>query len=246
MGLRFASLVTSFRILGDRTTENEELVARFRSFGEKPQDGMTTDEATKLAHSFGYRAAKNPPASRRDADRFIVWMQKQWAGGRPIMLSVDSYRQQGEANHWWLVYGDPEESNIWVMDPLIEEPFELLSLSEIVAFAACDDGEGFLEHDGVAVAAAADSELTAIPPSTELMSFLNGNSLYQTGWSSQAIAAALVDNHFSSLAGVESQGEARGLTAVSISDLVDEGGAVVKVIRDWDAFFSGRAEPKHG
>jgi len=36
----FASLVTCFRLLGDRTTENKELVKQFRSFGENPKNGL--------------------------------------------------------------------------------------------------------------------------------------------------------------------------------------------------------------
>jgi len=140
----FASLVTAFRILGDRTTENDELVERFRHFGELPQDGMTTDEAITLAQSFGYRAVRNPSSCKRDKDAFVAWLRKHWANQHPVMLSVDSHNQQGESNHWWLAYGDPEEPKAWVMDPLANEPFELLSLPEIVEFASCNDGDGYI------------------------------------------------------------------------------------------------------
>ena len=235
----FASLVTCFRILGDRTTENAELVARFRGFGGRPHDGMTTDEAVELGRAFGYRAVRNPSSTRRREDGFVEWMRKQWADGHPVMLSVDSHNEQGVANHWWLVYGDPGESNVWVMDPIEDdEPFELLSLAEVVEFASCDDGKGYIEYDCLAVSAASGAEMTGIPPSAELLNFLNENLQHDTGWTSQELAAALVDNHFSSVEGVDSQGHANGTDTVAVSDLLEHDGLVSSVIGGWNVFFS--------
>jgi hypothetical protein len=168
-------------------------------------------------------------------------MRGKWKDGNPVMLSVDSSNQQGEANHWWTVYGDPEESNIWVMEPLDDaQPFQCLSVSEVMDFASCNDGEGFIELDGVAIASTPAGDLTGVPPSVELMDFLNENRGYGTGWTSQAIASALVDNHFSSIKGVDSQGNARGVKAISVSELLGEERQVAKVINEWDVFFSVR------
>jgi len=60
----FASLVTCFRILGDRTTENEELITRFRDTGEHPHEGMSSDAAVDLARLLGYKATKNPMGAK--------------------------------------------------------------------------------------------------------------------------------------------------------------------------------------
>lgn len=235
----FASLVTCFRILGDRTTENDELIARFKETGQHPHEGMTSDEAVDLAQSLGYRAVKNPSSARDDKDAFVRWMQSKWRHGNPIMLSVDSGNAQGESDHWWTVYGDPDERNVWVMDPLQDaQPFQCLSISEVMSFASCNDGEGYLEYDGVAIASTPDADMTAIPPSAALMNFLNENTRFETGWTAHAIAAALVDNHFSSVEGVNSQGNAGGARAVVLSDLLLSTGPVAEVIDEWDVFFS--------
>ena len=235
----FASLVTCFRLLGDRTTENGELVRRFRKFAGPPQAGMTTAEAIRLAEKFGYRAAVNPPSTKRDWDAFDSWMDRSLAKRKPVMLSVDTSASQDEANHWWVVYGDPEGTNLWVMDPNeADTPFELLSRSEIEEFASCNDGEGWLEFDGVAISSQAGTGMISVPPSAALMEFLNEDFEHATGWTSQEIAAALVDNHFSSVDGLRFQGQAKGSGIVSVSDLLKPGGSVEDVIEEWDVFFS--------
>ena len=235
----FASLVTCFRILGDRTTENEELITRFRDTGEHPHEGMSSDAAVDLARLLGYKATKNPSSARRDKEAFVKWVRSKWKQGSPVMLSVDSGNTQGEADHWWTVYGDPEQRNVWVMEPLLDaQPFQCLSISDVMNFASCNDGEGYIEYDGVAVSSAPDAEMTAIPPSAALMNFLNEKTRYETGWTAHAIAAALVDNHFSSIEGVDSQGKARGPRAVVLSDLLLKAGPVAEVIDEWDVFFS--------
>lgn len=235
----FASLVTCFRLLGDRTTENVELVRRFRKFAGPPQAGMTTPEAIRLAEKFGYRAAGNPTSTKRDWDAFALWMDRSLAKRKPVMLSVDTSASQEEANHWWVVYGDPEGTNLWVMDPNESDtPFELLSRSEIEQYASCDDGEGWLEFDGVAISSQAGTGMIAVPPSATLMEFLNEDVEHDTGWSSEEIAAALVDNHFSSVDGLRSQGRAKGSGIVSVSELLEPGGSVEDVIEEWDVFFS--------
>jgi hypothetical protein len=237
----FASLVTCFRILGDRTTESKELIERFRSFGGVPHEGMSTDEAEELAQAFGYKAIRNPSSTQRCKEEFLVWMRKQWSKNHPVMLSVDSGNEQDEADHWWVVYGDPDQTNAWVMDPLNEDvPFQCCSVTEILAFAACNDGEGYIEYDGLAVDSLPESGLTGIPPSAALMGFLNANAKYSTGWTSQAIAAALVDNHFSSIAGVGSPRRSRNNRSISVSILLENKGPVNAVIDDWDVFFGSR------
>jgi hypothetical protein len=204
---------------------------------------MTTDEAVELARSFGYRAVRNPSSTRREEDGFVEWMRKQWAAEHPVMLSVDSHNEQGVANHWWLVYGDPDESNAWVMDPLeAGEPFELLSLAEVVKFASCDDGNGYIEYDCVAVSTARGADMTGVPPSAALMNFLNEDLQPDTGWTSQELAAALVDNHFSSVEGVNSRGYANAAGAVAVFNLLEDDGPVTRVMEDWDVFFSDEQE----
>ncbi len=235
----FASLVTCFRLLGDRTTENEELVQRFRKFAGPPQAGMTTAEAIRLAEKFGYRAAVNPTSTKRDWDAFESWMDRLLAKREPVMLSVDTHSSQDEANHWWVVYGDPDGTNLWVMDPNeADTPFKLLSRSEIEEFASCDDGEGWLEFDGVAISSQAGTGTISVPPSAALMEFLNEDLENDTGWTSEEIAAALVDNHFSSVDGLRFRGRAKGSGIVSVSDLLEPGGSVEDVIEEWDMFFS--------
>jgi hypothetical protein len=235
----FASLVTCFRLLGDRTTENVELVRRFRKFAGRPHAGMSTDEAAKLAGKFGYRAAVNPESTKRDWDAFESWMGRSLAKRKPVMLSVDTSGSQDEADHWWVVYGDPEGTNLWVMDPHeADTPFKLLSRSEIEEFASCDDREGWLEFDGVAISSQAGTGMISVPPSAALMEFLNEDVEHDTGWRSEALAAALVDNHFSSVDGLRFQGRAKGSGIVSVSDLLEPGGSVEDVIEEWDVFFS--------
>ncbi len=159
------------------------------------------------------------------------------------MLSVDSHNEQGVANHWWLVYGDPGESNVWVMDPIEDdEPFELLSLAEVVEYASCDDGQGYIEYDCIAVSTAGSAEMTGVPPSAELLNFLNENLRHDTGWTSQELAAALVDNHFSSVEGLASRGHANGTETVAVFVLLENDGPVTSVIEDWDVFFSDEQE----
>lgn len=235
----FASLVTCFRLLGDRTTENGELVRRFRTFAGPPQAGMTTAEAIRLAQKFGYRAAVNPTSTKRDWDAFESWMDRSLAKRKPVMLSVDTHASQDEANHWWVVYGDPEGTNLWVMDPNeTDTPFELLSRSEIEKFASCNDEAGRLEFDGIAISSQAGTGMISVPPSAALMEFLNEDFTHDTGWASQEIGAALVDNHFSSVDGLRFQGRAKGSGIVSVSDLLEPGGSVEDVVEEWNVFFS--------
>jgi len=230
----FASLVSCFRILGDRTTENEALVREFRTFG-KPRDGMTTDEAVRLAREFGYSARVNRGDSRRDWNAFEIWLDANFAARKPVMLSVDSKASQEQADHWWMIYGDPDESNIWVMDPFItDSPFELLSRAEIESFASCSDTDGFIEFDGVAIESKSASQMIAIPPSATLMEFINEGHVHEKGWSSEQIAAALVDNHFSTISELAPAGPRR----VPVWELLEDGAAVDTVIDHWDTFFS--------
>jgi hypothetical protein len=240
----FASLVTCFRLLGDRTTEASELVAQFKRSWGSPKNGMDTDEAISLAGQFGYRATRNPMgAARRDGTGLINWMRGKWADGVPVMLSVDSEGAGDVADHWWTVYGDPDASEAWVMDPLCpEDPFECLPHEEILKFAACNDGNDFIEYDAVAVSAPARLGLLGIPPSSALMEFLNENVEHETGWTSQGIAAALVDNHLRGIEDLESRGHASGRSNVSVSDLLAEGADVATVIEKWDVFFSEEQE----
>jgi len=238
----FASMVTCFRLLGDRTTDNNTLVQEFRGLGGKPRDGMTTDEAATLARAFGYRPTINRSESRLAWPAFVKWLESSFARRAPVMLSVDSNGEQGEADHWWIVYGDPQDSKIWVMDPFDDDtPFDCFTRKEICKYAACDDGNGFLEYDGVSIAAPLSMGMVPVPPSATLMEFLNEDLHCATGWRSEAIAAALVDNHFSSVQDLPSQGAVRS-GATLVSTLLECGGAVDEVLDEWDVFFTDQQE----
>ena len=200
---------------------------------------MTTDEAVRLAGKFGYCASVNPRSTSRDWGRFEQWMNRSFAAHSPVMLSVDASGAQDEAGHWWVIYGDTGEANWWVMDPYDQDvPFECCSKAEIREFASCDDGDGYLEFDGVALSNGTGSGQISVPPSAALMEFLNEDLEHDTGWTSQEIAAALVDNHFSSVDELRSRGRARGRSAVALTKLLDSKGTVDQVVDGWDVFCS--------
>ena len=203
---------------------------------------MTTDEAATLARAFGYRPTINRSESRLAWPAFVKWLESSFARRAPVMLSVDSNGEQGEADHWWIVYGDPQDSKIWVMDPFDDDtPFDCFTRKEICKYAACDDGNGFLEYDGVSIAAPLSMGMVPVPPSATLMEFLNEDLHCATGWRSEAIAAALVDNHFSSVQDLPSQGAVRS-GATLVSTLLECGGAVDEVLDEWDVFFTDQQE----
>lgn len=121
----FASLVTCFRILGDRSTEDVELVRQFRKNGGKPTNGMTSEDVVLLARSFGYGARHRSRV--RNWETLDRWLNDQFRRRLPIMISVDTAASENVANHWWVVYGDPAHDIVWVMDPGCDSiPFQMI------------------------------------------------------------------------------------------------------------------------
>lgn len=88
----FASLVTCFRLLGDRSTEDAELVRQFRKSGGKPSHGMTPLDVVALARIFGYGAQHR--SSMRSWETVDRWLNAQFKKRLPVMISVDPRRLQ--------------------------------------------------------------------------------------------------------------------------------------------------------
>jgi len=232
----FASLVTCFRLLGDRSTEDVELVRQFRRFGGQPTRGMTSEDVVTLARAFGYGARHRSRV--RNWETLDCWLNQQFRRRLPVMISVDNAASENVANHWWVVYGDPDQEIVWVMDPgCVSIPFQMIQRDVLARFAACNDLEDFLEYDAVVITPPRSGDLTGIAPSVVLMEFLNENKVFSSGWNSEMIAAALVDNHLGSIVELPSQGRASGRKSLSVSPLLAPDGEVAAVLAHWDAFF---------
>ncbi len=232
----FASLVTCFRLLGDRSTEDVELVRQFRKSGGRPSAGMTSEDVVMLARAFGYGARHRSRV--RNWETLEGWLNEQFRKRLPVMISVDTSASENVANHWWVVYGDPVQEIVWVMDPACKSiPFQMIRRDDLARFAACNDLEDFLEYDAVVMTAPRGRDLAGIAPSVVLMEFLNEKKVFSSGWTSEMVAASLVDNHLGSVTGLPSQGRATGRNSVPVSLLLVPDGEVAAVLGHWDAFF---------
>jgi hypothetical protein len=232
----FASLVTCFRLLGDRSTEDVELVRQFRKIGGKPSDGMSSENVVMLARAMGYGARHRPRL--RNWETLDRWLNEQFHKRLPVMISVDTAASENVADHWWVVYGDPAQDIVWVMDPACRSiPFQMIRRDDLARFAACNDLEDYLEYDAVVIIPPRGGDLNGIAPSVVLMEFLNERKVFSSGWTSEMVAAALVDNHLGSVGGLPSQGRATGRKGVPVSLLLVPDGEVAAVLGHWDAFF---------
>lgn len=232
----FASLVTCFRLLGDRSTEDVELVRQFRKIGGKPTSGMTSENVVMLARAFGYGARHRSRV--RNWETLDRWINEQFRRRLPVMISVDNAGSENVANHWWVLYGDPAQEIVWVMDPGCHSiPFQMIRRDVLERFAACNDQEDFLEYDAVVITTPRGGDLTGIAPSVVLMEFLNENKVFSSGWNSEMVAASLVDNHLSSVVGLPSRGRASSSKRVPVSLLLVSDGEVEGVLAHWDSFF---------
>lgn len=225
----FSSIVTAMRLLGDRSVRADQLPRRLRRLGANPKDGIDSDDLVRLVNDFGYTARSFPQRDRYDRARFKDWLRAAWARNHPTVVAWTCTGD--EHDHYVCAYANPDDKNIWVMDPLNEdEVFELMSWKEFLDGAE-DRSEEYCYWEAHEIRPTQPAA-NAVPPSAALFEWIN--ELPGEVAEQDFVAAAFVDNFFDTVRAHEVSSSAR---KVALADVLATDGPLWAKLEEWNEYY---------
>ncbi len=226
----YSSLVTSMRLLGDRTIRADRLPDWVKRTGENPKDGIDSDQLKALANGYGYSVRSFPQKSKHDEFAFKEWLLDAWGRNHPTVVACGGYRANPN-DHFVVAYSNPEDTWVWVMDPIEEdEAFSKMSWSDFLEWSGGEEkGKQVWEGHAISPKAAAPG---AVPPSTELFEWINElpGDLSEQDY----VAVAFVDNLLETLASFRAMA---GRPSMPLQHVVADDGQLWEKFQLWSNYF---------